>query len=260
ILYMKKVFVPLLILVLFSACAKVETSQNTLQKKFGNNTYYFLALQEAEAGNEQEAQRLFKLSRKKANSLIARRSAESLTLLGSVRERLDAADFLVKNYDDESSLITACRCFFLYDEFAKVISLTDKISIETAKNELIKLRLKSLALKRDIRFDAEFYKWFTSRRISSEHLESYETYVSLLNEKNKNIQEESEKFQKNLNKRSLLESQLTADSPQQAELAIEPKEGFEPLFDALKNAENPEKTIIDYRILVFTGSMLRHFV
>ena len=257
---MKKVFVPLLILVLFSACAKVETSQNSLQKKFGNNTYYFLALQAAEAGNEQEAQRLFKLSRKKGNSLIARRSAESLTLLGSVGERLAAADFLVKNYDDEASLITACRCFFLYNEFAKVIALTDKISIETAKNELVKIRLKSLAQKKDSRFDSEFYKWFTSRGISSEHLESYETYVSLLNEKNKNIQAESEKFQKNLNKRNLLESQLTPDSSQETGLAIEPEEGFEPLFDALKNAENPDKSIIDYRIMVFHRQYAQAFL
>ena len=273
---MKKILPIFIFLILFSACAKVGTSnsknQNSAQKEFGQDSNYFLALQASDSGNEDEALRLFKIARKKGSPLIAKRSAESLTILGSVKDRLEAATYLADTYDDESSLVTACRTFFQNEEFATIIRRTDKISLETAKNELIKLRLLSLAQKKDSRFDSEFFKWFVSRQISSEHLETYGAYIARLNEKNLNIQNETEKFQKNLNKRSLLESQLEPEDENAAQTgnpsdstgtenngqaklpSIEPEEGFEPLLEALKSAENPEKTIIDYRIAVFHRS------
>ena len=271
---MKKVLPFFILLLFFSSCERAGTSNSRIsaQKKFGHDSNYFLALQASDSGNEDEALRLFKIARKKGSNVIAKRSAESLTLLGSVKDRLDAATYLADSYDDESSLIIACRTFFQNNEFSTIIKRTDGISLEKAKNELIKLRLLSLAQKKDSRFDQEFYKWYISRPISSEHLETYGTYISLLNEKNQNIQKETEKFQKNLNKRSLLESQLMpeedssnfsqqtsngqADSESVAdtELAIEPEGGFEPLLEALQEAENPEKTIIDYRIAVFHRS------
>lgn len=266
---MKKVLPLFILLFFFSACARVGTlnSKNSPQKKFGNDSSYFLALQASENGNEKEAMRLFKLACKKASPLIARRSAESLTLLGSVTERIEAANYLAETYDDEAALTMACAELFQHGEFSSIIKFTDGISLESSKNELIKLRLQSLAGKKDSRFDQEFYKWFVSRPLSSEHLETYGIYIQLLNEKNKNIQNETEKFQKNLNKRNLLESQLEpkdyqvkpdAKTPAIPEpdtgISIIPEEGFEPLFDALKEAENPEKTIFDFRIAVFHRS------
>ena len=267
---MKKALPVLVFLLIFSACARVGTSssKNSPQKKFGDDAHYFLALQAAEKGDENEALRLFKIARKKSNPLIAKRSAEALTLLGSVTERIEAASFLAETYCDEPSLVTACQELFSHGEYAKVISLTDGISLEESKNELIKLRLMSLAQKRDSRFDQEFFKWYVSRPLSSEHLESYATYIALLNEKNENIQKESEKFQKDLNKRSLLESQLApdykensepdsesaADASANAPLSIVPEGGFDPLIEALQDAENPEKFIMEFRIAVFHRS------
>ena len=266
---MKKILLLFVFLVLFSACAKVGTlNQNSAQKEFGQDSNYFLALQASDNGNEDEAIRLFKLARKKGSPLIAKRSAESLTILGGIKDRIEAATYLADNYNDETSLVTACRTFFQNDEYATIIKLTENISLETSKNELVKLRLLSLAQKKDSRFDSEFFKWFVSRQISSEHLETYGAYIARLNEKNLNIQNETEKFQKNLNKRSLLESQLepeeeampgtatdSAGTPENANLpSIEPEEGFEPLSEALKEAENPEKSIIDFRIAVFHRS------
>ena len=260
---MKKVFVPLFAFFLFSACARVE---NSAQRKFGDDSNYFLGLQAAEHGDETEAIRLFKISRKKGSPLIAKRSAEFLSLVGGVQEQLEAAEYLAQNFGDESSLIAACRQFFQHDESAKIINLTENLNLETASNELIWFRLASLAKKRDSRFDAEFFTWFVARPISSEHLEVYRLYyLPLLDEKNQNIQNATEKFQKDLNKRSLLESQLApdykakseADSDQDkpnAEVSIVPEGGFEPILDALTEAENPEKTIIDFRIAVFHRS------
>ena len=161
---MKKILLLFVFLVLFSACAKVGTlNQNSAQKEFGQDSNYFLALQASDNGNEDEAIRLFKLARKKGSPLIAKRSAESLTILGGIKDRIEAATYLADNYNDETSLVTACRTFFQNDEYATIIKLTENISLENSKNELVKLRLLSLAQKKDSRFDSEFFKWFVSR-------------------------------------------------------------------------------------------------
>ena len=258
---MKKVPPFLILLFFFSACARIN---NSVQKEFGDDSNYFLALQASENGKEDEALRLFKIARKKGSRLIARRSAEALTMLGSVKERVSSSVFLAENYGDDAALALACRELFQHGEFVSIIKLTDKCSLESSKNEIIKYRMQSLAQKKDSRFEAEFFKWFVSRPLSSEHLETYGTYTAYLNEKNRNIDAESEKFQKNLNKRSLLESQLAPvngneDGKKSERLAIEPEGGFETLLDALQEAENPEKTIIDYRILVYHRSYIPAF-
>lgn len=260
---MKKVLPFLVSLLFFSACGPVGTSSSRTspQKKFGDDAHYFLALQAAEKGDEAEAQRLLKISRKKGSPLISKRSAESLTLLGSVTDRIEAAVFLADNFDDESSLTTACRELFQHGEYARIISLTEEISLENSKNELVKLRLQSLAQKKDSRFDSEFYRWFISRPLSSDHIETYKIYTLLLQEKNQNILAETEKFQKNLNKRSLLESQLAPDYQESSgtEPLLVPEGGFESLLQDLDEAANPEKTVIDYRILIYHRSYIQAF-
>ena len=252
---MKKVLTALVFLILFSACTRVGTasSRNAAQKKFGDDSAFFLALQAAENADEKEALRLFSIARKKGSPLIAKKSAQALTQFGTVRERIEASEQLVSLYDDEVSLAAACRELFSHNEFTKIINLTEKISLEDTKNEIVKYRLLSLAEKKDSRFESEFYKWFILRPVSGEHIETYTTYLSFLSENHMKIQEESEKFQKNLNKRSLLESQLAPDEKVQTEspVSITPEEGFEPLFEALQEAEIPQKVIIDFRIAVF---------
>ncbi|WP_407425311.1 flagellar assembly lytic transglycosylase, partial [Treponema sp.] len=183
---------------------------------------------------------------------------ESLTLLGSVKDKVKAAEYLAQNYDDEASLAKALRELFNHSEYAKIINLTENISLKDSKNEIVKYRILSLAQKKDSRFENEFFDWVTSRPVSSEHLESYPSYLSFLSDNNKKIQEISENFQKNLNKRSLLESQLAIkdsnESQEEQNQSIEPEEGFEPLFDALQEGENPQKTIVDFRMAVYHRS------
>ena len=254
---MKKLLALIIGLFVFTACARVN---NSVQKEFGNDSNYFLALQASDNGNENEALRLFKIARKKGTALIAKRSAEALTMLGSVKDRVDSSIYLAKNYDDESSLAIACRELLQHGEYVSIINLTENLPLDSAKNEIIRYRLESLAQKKDSRFDSEFFTWFISRPVSADHIEVYETYLMLLDEKNRNIGQESEKFQKNLNKRSLLESQLAPiqdeKSSDGAEPSIIPEGGFETLLDALQEAENPEKSIIDYRISVYHRSYI----
>lgn len=244
---MKKVLASLIFIPIFSACVG---SGSYSQKNFGIDANYFLALKSNERGDQSEAERLFKISRKKGSPLVARRSAEALTLIGDIASRIDSALYLAENYEDEASLSLSLRELFSHSEYSTVIKLTDSVSLESSKNEIIKYRLKSLAEKNDSRFENEFFTWFISRPLSSEHIEVYKSYTAWLLEKNLNIQAESEKFQKNLNKRSLLESQLEPDS-EEKKLEIMPEGGFESLVEELQEAENPEKKIIDFRIATY---------
>ena len=137
---MKKILPLFIFLVLFSACSLLSAALVVVASSPSSAKIALTVFPARRAISSSVS--------KKASPLIAKRSAESLTILGSVKDRLEAATYLADNYDDESSLVTACRTFFQNDEFATIIKRTDKISLETAKNELIKLRLLSLAQKR----------------------------------------------------------------------------------------------------------------
>ena len=287
---MKKVFPIIFLSILFSACSGFSSSS---RPDFGKDANYYLALQSLQKGEEEESIRLFKIARNKGTNLIARRSAEALVKLGDLSQRMEAANFLIQNYQDEESLLTACRQFYDYEEYAKVISLTEKCDLSKDKNEIIALRLKSLAKKNDSRFNSEFFQWFMERAISPQHIELIPLYQEHELDINIKIQEASEKFQKDLNKKSLLESQLAPVNPipwenslnsenSQAKIKnstpqteadqekipeesnienikIQPEEGFESLIEELQEAENPQKFLIDFRVSVYRRSYFHAF-
>ena len=91
----------------FSGCGEI-TGKN-LYKVPSNDRSYYMGLINEKNGNISEARRLFTNSVKKSSSYIARRSAEKLTELGNVRDRLEACEALIKKYDDEDALLIASR-------------------------------------------------------------------------------------------------------------------------------------------------------
>ncbi len=165
-------------LVFFSSCK--ESKADSPSDAHENNSFYFLGLQAADRNDDQSATRYFKKARKNATPLIAKRSAEALTLLGNVQDRMEAADYLVKKFsDDESDLIIAGREFYRNKEFAKVITITNNVDFEKSPNELIQLRLNSMLERNDSRFLDEYFRWFIARPLSVEHLALYRRYLSL---------------------------------------------------------------------------------
>ena len=210
---MKKVLPFLVSLLIFSACANIGSSgsNNSAQKKFGEDSNYFFALQAADKGKEREAQRLFKISRKKSNPLIARRSAEALTLIGSAKERVEAALYLAQAFDDEEALTISCRELFRNGEYARVIELTDNVDIAYSKNELVRLRLESQLEKKDSRFEKDFYKWMTVRPLSMEHIYLYKKYGNYKVEQFEMMQSDVRNFQDKISERSKLELELEPD-------------------------------------------------
>lgn len=134
---------------------------------------YFLALKKENEGNTFEAKRLFSVSAKKSTPYIARQSAEKLTQIGNVQERLNAASLLVKKYQDEQSLLIAVKLFFEYEEYTKVLRLTENLKIETSLNSLLYYRFSAMLKNNNSRLLNDVYTWFISRAFSAEHYKFY---------------------------------------------------------------------------------------
>lgn len=151
----------------FSGCGQ------SLNSNFYNvpskDKYYFLALKKQQEGNNFEAKRLFSISAKKSSSYIARLSAEKLTEIGNVRERLDACENLIKKYSDEDALLIAVKQLFAEEEFTKIVVLTNNINYETSENSLIYLRFAAMLKNNAPRLYNDVFEWFTKRPVSSEH-------------------------------------------------------------------------------------------
>lgn len=183
---MKKSVAIISILAIFSLSAGCKNANRTLQKKFNFNTSYFLGLRALESGKTTEAEQNFLLCAKKGSGYCSRYS--EIEFIGMQNRRNRSAlwqDFLQK-YKDEEAILLASRDFFKSQEFAQVISLTDEINLKEAENELVSLRLKSMAEKNDSRYKNEVYTWFTERDISAEHYNFYRLNEELFSEEPKN--------------------------------------------------------------------------
>lgn len=157
--------------VVFSGCG--ETVNHSLYKVPKNDRYYYQALRNQREKNLLEARRLFALSAKKSSSYIARRSAENLTELGNIRERLEACEQLVKKYKDEEALLIAAKQFSAAEEYTKVLNLTNDVDYAGSLNSLIYLRLDAMAKNNAMNLYKDTYTWFLSRPVSSEHYKFY---------------------------------------------------------------------------------------
>lgn len=132
-----------------------------------------MGLQNQKNGNIPEARRLFAISSKKSSNYIARRSAEKLTELGNVRERMEACEALIKKYDDEEALLIAARHFLASGEYTRVQVLTNSIDYTTSLNGLIYCRLDAMNKNNNSKLYKDVYTWFVSRPMTSDHYKLY---------------------------------------------------------------------------------------
>lgn len=230
-----------------------------LQKEFGDDAYFFMALQAADEGDGEKAIRFFKTARdsKGASEIISRKSAESLVLLGNVLERNESAVFLSQKYGDDGALLSASRELFRQKEYSTIIKITENVNFKNSPNELIKIRFNSMLEKRDSRFDHEYFLWMISRPISSDHIELYQKFLAEKIENFKRRQDEAAReYERELQAR--IEDWKKDWAEQNPEKSVEeideseiPKT-FEGL--SLESVEIPiteEQMIIDYRVNVF---------
>lgn len=157
--------------VFFSGCG--EISGQNVYKVPARDRAYYMGLQYQKNGNVSEARRLFLKSSKKSSGYIARRSAEKLTELGNVRERLEACDNLVKNYEDEEARLIAAKQFLAAGEYTKVLVLTNGVDYSESLNGLICCRLDAMNRNSNSKLYKDSYSWFTGRGISNDHYKLY---------------------------------------------------------------------------------------
>ena len=163
-------FLIITIAVISSGCSVVGTD---LQKKYGDDSFYYIALDSLNNNDQDNAERLLKKGAKSGTPLIARRCAEKLATLGSVQDRIKRYLELYKTYPDEDAQLLAVKELDNDEEYAQVITLTSNIDVTTCDNELAYCHCHALYEKKDIRFTAQFTLWCTSRPFTAAHYKLY---------------------------------------------------------------------------------------
>lgn len=180
-------------------------AQKSPQTIFKKDSYYFLGLRKLSEGNKKEAERLFKLGSDKSSMYCARKSAEEFLKIGNIRERVEKAEKFIKKYSDNDALLIAVKIFENAEEYNKIILYTNNINIQESNDALISIRLQSLLKKKDSHFELELTKWFTEKKISSEH---YKFYNSNLYDYNEIINFRIEVYKRNYKKASEIYNNL----------------------------------------------------
>lgn len=171
---MEKRFLSLLCLfVVFSVCSCANP-----KNEFKNDSSYYIALRKLKSGNISEAKRHFLKASKKGSSYVRRRSAEELTKLGNIQERLEFCENLLKNFTDEDAILLVIKQYELADEYSKLLSLTENLDYSSCLNEIALIRLKSMFKVEDSRFLKDAQNWFCSRTLSQSHCELYDFLIS----------------------------------------------------------------------------------
>lgn len=186
----------LIVLVSFTGfgCAQ----NNSLQKKYGKDSAYFMALLSLENGDQRQAERLLKQAEKNASPLVARRSMEKLSQLGNVQERISRSCALYKKFPDEETKLAAAKELFKNKEYARAVRITEKTDLKNCPNETAYYRLASMQKKNDSRFSKEFFDWCTSRAFSDFHYKLFcETFAAGKTEQPDAIQLRADIFTKN---------------------------------------------------------------
>ena len=161
---------------LLNAVSCKAAPQSEGQKRFGNDSDYFIGLRFLQEGNEKAAREKFKYCIKKGSRACAQKSAEALCGFGNIQEKNAAAENLLKLFPGDESLLIAARQFASSGEINRLIDSTAGLDFSLAKNEVIRLRLEAMGRRGDSAYEAEVYRWFTECPISTEHYQFYRDY------------------------------------------------------------------------------------
>lgn len=161
------------VLISFVCCSpsKIDSAES----EFGNNAYYFMALNSINQGNETLAVKYLKQGERNSTPLLARRCKEMLSTIGTVSERINAATDYYQDYPDEKSLLRLVQELTTGEEYSKIISLTEKLSSDVPA-ELKYLRFKALAKKNRVGYAGEIEDWFFHTTLTSFHKKFFEEY------------------------------------------------------------------------------------
>lgn len=169
----------LCLLLAFSGFGCAQNS--TLQKKYGVDASYFIALNSLKENNTSQAIHSFKDAAKKGSPLISRKAMEKLAETGSIQERTAGCRLLYKSFPDEESLLLYVKELYRQKEYYSIMSKTDSIDCKKSSNELVYYRLLSMLKKNDSRLKKEFRIWLSERSYSSWHGKFHQEFIKIEN-------------------------------------------------------------------------------
>lgn len=162
---------------LLCACSSNTNVEISLQKKYGPDTDYFIGLKAVNDKDTKLALRHFNKSIAQGTKYVRRRSLEQKIKLGNILQQVNGAKEYLKTYNDDAALLFACKIFFENKEYSLLIDKTNSIDLSKCPNELAKMRLIAMREKNDSRLNISTCKWFTSRKITNDHLIFYADYL-----------------------------------------------------------------------------------
>ncbi len=171
----KKNFLSSLIFIIFIVVGCSGYEENSPERLFGDNAYYFQGLLSLKAYDETTAAKYFRQGIKKSDTFFARKCSEKLSTLGTVSERITNALKYYRTYEDEKALLRAVEELSAGEEYDQIITLTDKLP-EEAPAALFRLRFTALSKKRITAFAGEVEDWFLYKPITAEHRLYYENF------------------------------------------------------------------------------------
>lgn len=164
--------------ILFLGCNSNSSAANPLQKKYGPDTDYFIGLKAVNDKDTKKALRHFNKSMAQGTKYVKRRSLEQKIKLGNIIQQVEGAKEYLKIYNDDAALLFACKIFFENKEYSVLIEETNSIDLSKCPNEIAKMRLIAMHEKADSRLNLATSKWFTSRKLTNDHLEFYNEYFT----------------------------------------------------------------------------------
>lgn len=160
-----------------TGCAINLNTDNTLHKTYGDDYYFFMGLKAIQENNKKIAIRHFNHTIAKGSTYVKRRSFEHKIKLGNIQEQIKGAQNYLTYYSDEAALIFANQIFYENKEYSLVIQHTNNLDLSTCPNILAFMRLFSMMEKHNSQIQKEIFTWFTTRSLSKEHIEFYNTFL-----------------------------------------------------------------------------------
>lgn len=254
-------------LMTLTACSKSEA--DTLKSEFGDDAYYYIGLRSLDNNNVKEAIRQLSISRKSGTYYIAKKSAEVLTQIGTLEQKIDACNYLARNFKDSDSLYIACDNLEREKQYSSIISLTSKLDFKNTPDAIIRIRMTALYEVKDSLFEEELFKWITTKPSSYDQYISFQNYLVL--KENQYIQKlHDQQAEEEHNKRRSLEekkyapaSALSSPAPQSSSEAetvtpLTEEELLEQAINEIAAIEIPESEItpqqklMNFRMTVFS--------
>lgn len=147
------------------------------REQFGDNGWYFLALESMQQGMESEAIGYLEKGAKRSDDFLAKKCLEELSRFGTTSQRVATAQEMYKRFPDEDSLLRLTQELLSAGDYEQIIALT---TVGNLGAELMYNRLVALSNKGKQGMAGELEDWFLHEPISQYHRKFYDSFKEIL--------------------------------------------------------------------------------